>query len=262
VTLFKRGAAPEGDPSSYTTEPFTDDGVTHPVLRKGSGPAVVVLAELPGISPMLLGFADRLVELGFTAVVPHLFGTVSVDLFDTGPVNRVQVMATMIRACVSREFTALVAGRTPPIARWLRALAAQEHARCGGAGIGVVGMCFTGGFALAMAVHPSVLVPVLSQPPLPVPGLGRRARSIGCDDADVDAVARRCRTEGLPVLGLRFRDDMYVPKARFDVLAERLGERFIAVELDQADGNPDGPLPHRHSVLTGDLIDEPGQPTR
>jgi dienelactone hydrolase len=257
-----RARAPVGDPSSYTTEQFSHAGVSHPVLRKGGGPAVVVLSEIPGITPMLLGFADRLVGMGCTAVLPHLFGTVGVDLFDRSPANLARVVAVTVRTCVSREFAALAAGRTPPVARWLRGLAVHEHARCGGPGVGVVGMCFTGGFALAMAVHPTVLAPVLSHPSLPVIGLGRRARSINCGDADLDAVARRCQMQGLEVLGLRFREDGFVPEGRFEFLTERLGDRFVAVELHQADGHPDGPLRHRHSVLTGDLIDEPGEATR
>jgi dienelactone hydrolase len=251
-----------GDASSYDRGSFTVDGVSHPVLRKGKGPAVIVMAEIPGISPMLLGFGDRLVDLGCTAVLPHLFGTVGVDLFDRSPAVVARMVTATVRACVSREFTALAAGRTAPITRWLRALAVAEHARCGGPGVGVVGMCFTGGFALAMAVEPAVVAPVLSQPSLPLIGVGRRARSINCDEADLEAVAARCVAEGLDVLGLRFREDLFVPRGRFEFLAERLGDRFIAVELDQADGHPQGPLCHRHSVLTGDLIDEPGEPTR
>src|SRR5512143_2281290 len=153
------------------------------------------------------------------------------------------------QVCISREFLVFAAGRTSPVVAWLRELAAAEHRRCGGPGVGVVGMCFSGGFAVAMAVDPRVLAPVAAQPSLPVPVTRSRRRAIDCSPADLDAVARRCDREGLRVLGLRFGGDPFVPAERFALLKERLGDGFIAVELDPADRNPDGPLPWPHAVL-------------
>lgn len=249
-------AAPTGDLTTFTSAPFTAGGTTHQVFRKGSGPAVLVITEMPGISPMVLGFADRVVALGCTAVLPDLFGEAGAP-----PDKQLRAMATIVRTCVSREFTALAAGRASPVVDWLRALGASEHERCGGPGIGVVGMCFTGGFALALATDARVLAPVLSQPSLPFP-IGRaRRRSIDASPAEVATVAERCAAEGLTVLGLRFEGDRFVPRERFDYLREQLGDGFVAVELAQADGHPDGPLGWRHSVLTGDLVDLPGTPT-
>ena len=66
---------------------------------------------------------------------------------------------------------------------------------------------------------------------------------------------------GLQVLGLRFKGDRLVPGERFDFLRRELGDAFLAIELDDADANPDTPLPP-HSVVTEHLIDEPGSPTR
>jgi dienelactone hydrolase len=163
--------------------------------------------------------------------------------------------------CISREFTLFVTGRASPITRWLRALARHEHARAGGPGVGMIGMCVSGGFALAAATDPVVLAPVLSQPSLPA-GSKRAAASIDCSSEDLAVVAGRCTREGLRVLGLRFEGDPHVPAARFAFLKEKLGDGFVAVELPQSAGHPLGPLPERHSVLTGDLIDAPGEPTR
>ncbi|WNG47681.1 dienelactone hydrolase [Archangium minus] len=254
--------APEGDLSTFAREVFTHERVSHGIFRKGRGPAVLIISEMPGISPQVLGFADRVVALGCTAVLPDLFGTAGRDPLVKGLGTRLYALTTFARVCISREFTALATGRSSPVVTWLRALAAQEHARCGGPGVGVVGMCFTGGFALAMAADSRVLAPVLSQPSLPLPIAERQRRSIDCDPATLEAVAGRCAGEGLRVLGLRFKEDPFVPKERFDFLRERLGEGFVAVELAQADGNPAGPLPKHHSVLTADLIDAPGEPTR
>ena len=125
-------------------------------------------------------------------------------------------------------------------------------------------MCYMGGFALTMAVDGHVLAPVLSQPSLPVALTKKQKASIDTTDADLEIVSQRCANEGLRVLGLRFKNDPFVPDARFSFLKERLGDGFVAVELHQCDGNPASAMRRlrHHSVLTGDLVDEPGEPTR
>jgi dienelactone hydrolase len=263
VTDRKFTTAPEGDLESFTVTPFSHDGATHDVYHKGDGPAVIVITEMPGISPMVLGFADRVVALGCSAVVPDLFGTAGRDpTAGTALQNTMNGLRPMAGACISREFTVFATGRTSRVIGWLRALAALEHDRAGGPGVGVVGMCFTGGFALAMAVDRRVVAPVLSQPSLPLPVTKRRKGTIDCSPAELDIVAGRCAAEGLRVLGLRFEGDPFVPAERFAFLRKRLGDGFVAVELDQADGNPAEVLKNHHSVLTGGLVDEPGEPTR
>ena len=201
--------------------------------------------------------------LGCTAVLPDLFGEAGRNPELGSKLSQGgYVMKTFTSICISREFTAFALGQASPIINWLRALAHQEHERCGGPGVGAVGMCFTGGFALAMAVDPLVIAPVLSQPSNPIGITKSRKRSIDASNADIEVVRGRCVNEGLKVLGLRFEGDPFVPKERFDFLHERLGDGFISVELTQADGHPDSPMAKHHSVLTGDLIDEPGEPTR
>jgi dienelactone hydrolase len=263
ATTTAKRRAPIGDLATFERYGFTDDGVTHDVFRKGTGPAVVVITEMPGISPMVLGFADRVVALGCTAVLPDLFGEAGRDPEGGGKAGAAGYgLRSMGGACISREFSVLAAGRSSPVVTWLRALAHQEHERAGGPGVGVVGMCFTGGFALALAVDDLVLAPVMSQPSLPVPlGTARKA-SVDTSDADLELIRGRCDAEGLRVLGLRFDGDPFVPRERFAFLSERLGDGFVAVELRQEDGHPDGFLGKHHSVLTGDLVDEPGEPTR
>lgn len=254
--------APEGDLTTYACDTFARGGVAHPVYRKGSGPAVVVITEMPGISPHVLGFADRLVALGFTATLPQLFGTPGFDPTRASTPARLRSAAgALYTVCVSREFTMLATGRSSPVVDWLRALAVHEHARCGGPGVGAIGMCFTGGFALAMATEPRVLVPVLSQPSLPLGITARHRRTIDCGPRELAIVADRCAREDLQVLGLRFDGDPLVPAERFAFLRERLGDGFVAVELEQRAGHPDELLKKHHSVLTGGLVDAPGEPT-
>ena len=240
--------------SEYTEETFAYDGRERRVFRRGSGPAVVVIAEIPGITPAVVAFADRVVELGCTAVLPHLFGTPGKG------VTVANALRALGPACVSREFTIMATGRTSPVVTWLRALGRHEHERCGGPGIGVVGMCLTGGFALGMAVDDRVLAPVASQPGLPVGITKAQRRDVGLSPEDLAAVAARGPEAG--VLGLRFTCDRMSPPERFARLRDELGEAFVGVEIDSGPGNAHGIGRTAHSVLTEHLVDEPGHPTR
>lgn len=246
-----------GDLSGYEKGRFSHGGKTRDVYRRGSGPAVLVLAEMPGITPKVIDFADRVVDLGCTAVLPHLFGIPGAE-----PTAGRTVKA-IAPACVSKEFSAWATGKTSPVVEWCKALARQEHESCGGPGVGVVGMCFTGNFALAMLPEPVVTAPVMSQPSLPLGFTKKAKRALYLSDEDLGKVKARMETEpDLCVLGLRFSADRLVPRARFQHLREALGDRFVAVEIDSSKGNPHGHPRIAHSVLTEHLIDEPGQPTR
>lgn len=249
--------APAGfDPlDDFERTPYTALGSTRQVYRKGSGPAVIVISEMPGITPEVAGFARKVAGLGLTAVMPHVFGE------DGRPFSPGYVAGSMARACISREFTILAKRRTSPVVAWLRALAKDEHARCGGPGVGAVGMCFTGGFALAMMVDDVMIAPVLSQPSLPGPVTAARKRALGLSEADARRVAERAAA-GVCVLGLRFTGDPMAPHERFEALHELLGDAFVGVEIDSSPGNPYGHRKGAHSVLTEDLDDRPGTPTR
>ncbi|MGQ0431789.1 MAG: dienelactone hydrolase family protein [Microthrixaceae bacterium] len=246
-----------GDLGTYDKSTFTWAGKQRDVYRRGSGPAVLVLAEMPGITPAVIDFADRVVALGCTAVLPHLFGIPGAKM------TLGTTLRAMPPACVSKEFGAWATGKTSPIVEWCKALARHEHERCGGPGVGVVGMCFTGNFALAMLPDTSVVAPVMSQPSLPL-GLSKKAkRALYLSPDDLIKVQDRMAVEpDLCVLGLRFTDDKLVPAERFAHLREALGDRFVGVEIDSSKGNPHGNPRMAHSVLTEHLVDEPGHPTR
>jgi len=210
--------------AGWTRGSHTHDGVTHPTFRKGSGPGVVVVHELPGITPKVVGFADEVVSAGFTVVLPELFGRTG------APGTVTQVLKVLPRVCVSNEFTKLATGETTPVAGWLRSLARALHADAGGPGVGALGMCFTGGFALAMMVDDSVVAPVVCQPSAPFAIGRRRGADLNLSSADLDVVRRRAEA-GCPVLGLRFEKDP-ATGTRFTRLREELGDRFTAVELE------------------------------
>jgi dienelactone hydrolase len=215
----------------------------------------MVISEIPGITPRVADFARRVVDEGFTAVMPHLFG-------DPGrEPSAGYAVRSIAPACVSHEFAAFALRKASPVTVWLRALARSMHEELGGPGVGVVGMCFTGGFALAMMVDEAVLAPVLSQPSQPFPVTARHRRDLGISDADLARVKGRV-ADGVCVLGLRFTGDRFVPAERFQRLREELGDGFVAVEIDSSPGNQWNIPKNAHSVLTEHLVDEPGHPTR
>jgi dienelactone hydrolase len=239
----------------YEKTRFTALGLTKDLYRMGTGPAVIVISEMPGITPEVADFGRKVAGVGCTAVMPHLFGD------DGRPMSGGYMARSLAQACISREFTLLAKKKASPITTWLRALAADEHTRCGGPGVGAVGMCFTGGFALAMMVDDIMIAPVLSQPSLPFPVSASNRRDLGISDQDLAAVKARA-AGGTCLLGLRFTGDKASPPERFAHLREELGDAFISVELDSSPGNPYGHPKGAHSVLTGHLDDRPGTPTR
>lgn len=240
----------------FEMTPFTSStGRTRDVYRRGAGPAVMIIHEVPGITPLVAEFARRVADRGMTAVLPNLLGTPG------RPATFGYVLSSFARACVSREFTVLATNRTSPIVAYLRELATNEHARCGGPGVGAVGMCLTGGFALAMSVDPIVVAPVLSQPSLPLPTNAARRRSLGLSDDDFVKVRRRV-ADDLCVMGLRFSGDAKSPGDRFERLRHELGPNFIGVEIDSSPSNPWGYPKNAHSVLTEHYSDVEGSPTR
>lgn len=228
------------------------------LVRREDGalaPAVVVMHEIPGITPPVAAFAVRLAEEGFSVYLPHLFGEVG------RPLSAAYALGQMARACISREFSMFEAGRSSPITSWLRALCRHASAESGGRPVGALGMCLTGNFALSLVVDDVVAAPVLSQPSLPVPlGPDHRA-DLHVSDDELARLRARARG-GLRVLGLRFTEDPLCPGERFRRLERELGDGFEPIEIDSRPGNPHGIPRIAHSVLTNDLVDRAGHPTR
>ncbi len=240
---------------NFETTQFTFDGKIRDVFRRGSGPAVIVIHEVPGITPQVAAFANRVADAGFTVYLPHLFGV------PMKPVSMGYIVTTFARCCISREFRVLAEHASSPIVDWLRALAREAHARCGGPGVGAVGMCLTGNFALAMMLDAPMLAPVLSQPSLPLPITAAKKQALHVSDAELAAAHRKIDESGARILGLRFHQDPACPAQRFETLRRQFGSAFEAIEIDPRCANPAAPRP-AHSVLTNHLIDEAGQPTR
>jgi dienelactone hydrolase len=233
------------------------DRVAKRVHVAGAGPGVIVMAEMPGISPHMSRFARWVRDAGFTVYMPSLFGRDgAVPKADEGAV-------AFQRACVSAEFRAFAANQSSPVTQWLRSLARLAHSECGGPGVGAIGMCFTGNFALTMMLEPSMLAPVLSQPSLPL----REPAGIEIAPEEIAAVRERLEREDLTVLAYRFEGDQICRAERFAAYAAALGDRFVGRVLPDASANQDvAPffaryVPQPHSVVTQNLIDQAGQPT-
>ncbi|MGH2865250.1 MAG: dienelactone hydrolase family protein [Solirubrobacteraceae bacterium] len=236
---------------------ITLEEVTKVVHVAGEGPAVVVMAEMPGISPHVARFSRWVRDAGFTVYMPSLFGR-------DGALPTVQDgTAVLQRACVSAEFRAFAGNGSSPVTVWLRSLARLAHAECGGPGVGAIGMCFTGNFALTMMLEPATLAPVLSQPSLPLDD----PAALESAPEELAEIRRRLEREDLTVLAFRFEGDRHCRAQRFAAYSEALGDRFLERVLPDGAANPTPPpffehvVASPHSVLTAHLIDEAGQPT-
>lgn len=241
----------------FDARSVTFGSATKVVLVSGNGPAVVVMPEMPGISPHVARFARWVRDAGFTVYLPSLFGR------DGAVPTTEDGSAVMQRACVSAEFRAFGANRTSPVTRWLRALAAAAHEECGGPGVGAVGMCFTGNFALTMTLEASVLAPVLCQPSLPLDD----PAGLEIAPDDLRAVRDRLDRDDLTVLAYRFAGDKWCRAERFAAYSAALGERFVSTELPDSAADSTPPqffadvVASPHSVVTAHLIDAAGEPT-
>ncbi|AGC43234.1 hypothetical protein MYSTI_01903 [Myxococcus stipitatus DSM 14675] len=259
-TLTPRRNIEEDDSlDDFQPREVTLSGETRKVHVSGSGPAVIVMAETPGISPRVARFARWVREAGFTVWMPSLFGK------DGAVPTAKEGKAVIDRLCISKEFRALGGNASSPITVWLRALAAHAHAECGGPGVGAIGMCTTGNFALSMMLEKSVLAPVLAQPSLPLDEPG----GVNISTEEMEVVRQRLEKEDLSVLAYRFEGDAYCKAERFAAYQKGLGERFHGRVLPDSAAGPKSPrpddffryIPTPHSVLTVHLVDEAGSPT-
>lgn len=241
----------------FASRDITLESASKRVHVAGSGPAVIVMTEMPGISPHVARFSRWVRDAGFTVYMPSLFGR------DGAVPDAEEGAAVFRRACVSAEFRAFAGNGSSPVTRWLRALSRQAHEECGGPGVGAIGMCFTGNFALSMMLEPSMLAPVLSQPSLPMDD----PAGIESPADEMAQVRQRLERDDLTVLAYRFEGDRFCMAERFAAYSKALGDRFIARTLPDSAANRDVPpffaqhVACPHSVVTAHLIDEADQPT-
>ncbi len=256
-TLRQDDPLDDFDRRQITLDGLADDGATKVVYVAGRGPAVIVMTEMPGISPDVARFARWVRDAGFSVYMPSLFGR------DGAVPEAEEGKAVFQRACVSAEFRAFAANASSPVTQWLRSLARLAHDECGGPGVGAIGMCFTGNFALTMMLEPSMLAPVLSQPTLPL----NDPSGLHIAPEELAEVQQRLEEDDLTVLAYRFEGDRFCTAQRFAAYAEALGDRFVPRVLPDSAANGDLPpffeqvVGCPHSVVTAHLIDAAGEPT-
>lgn len=239
----------------FETQSFDLLGVTREVFLRGNGPAVIVMTEVPGITPPVAAFARRVADAGFRVYLPQFIGTPGREMT---PAYAAQSLA---KVCISREFRVLAVHASSPLVDWMRALAREAHAACGGPGVGAVGMCVTGNFALAMMLDAPVIAPVLSQPSLPVGPLPAQRAGLHVSTMEIEAAKDKIRTQDARILALRFEGDLLCPGERFQRLRETFGDAVETIEIPARHARKGTGTP-AHSVLTTHLIDAEGEPTR
>ncbi len=229
------------DKRVFTAPLDTGHLVTHDVYEKGAGPVVIIIQELPGIGRQTLNLADQFVRNGYRAVLPHLFG----------PLGRISLLGNTARVlCMRREFRIFEANRTSPIVAWLRALCADAKNRYEVPGVGVIGMCLTGNFAISLMADDAVLGGVASQPSLPI----RKQDDLHMSASDVREVRDAIDQKGY-ALAYRFEADKLCTAEKFDGYARHFNDDAERIQLVTLPGKG-------HSVLTLDFNDDQGQPTR
>lgn len=210
---------------------FSSGGITHPVYSAGAGAPVVVLHELPGMVEECLDLG-LILSKQFRVHLPLLFGEP----------GKSSMAANVLRICISREIHMFSTNGPGPLLDWTRALCRKLKADAGVAGVGVIGMCLTGGFALALVADESVLAPVVGQPSLPI--LVHKA-ALGLSEADANAVQARAAALGPNcVLGLRYAGDRIAPAERIETIRKLIGPAF---DYQEFPGNDHATLTvHRH----------------
>ncbi|MCP4005768.1 MAG: dienelactone hydrolase [bacterium] len=226
--------------SEFAAPIASGDMVHHDVYTRGSGPVVVIVQELPGIGPETLSLADRFIESGFRVALPHLFG----------PLGKVSLVGNMLRVfCIRREFHLFQNNATSPIVDWLKALCRKLRTDYTVSGVGVIGMCLTGNFAISLMADDSVLASVASQPSLPL----MNKHALHMSEAEVDQVRTRLDEHG-PMLAYRFEGDVLCKADKFDAIDSAFNDDIERVRLTTLPGKG-------HSVFTLDFADA-GEPTR
>jgi dienelactone hydrolase len=230
--------------------PFTHGSITHDVYFEGDGPAVVLMHELPGMSPGCLRAAEKIANAGFKVYLPLFFGHPGQYSVADG------VFSTVF--CVRHEFDIFTSNGHSPIADWLRELCRKVDADCGNRGVGLIGMCLTGNVVLSVMLEPAVRVPVMCEPALPF----FHAAALGVPEADVQQA--KVRAVDAPILAYRFETDTKCPKQRFATLRATFGNNIATTEIPTGPENPFDIPKGAHSVLTGDYPhqDDPNHPVQ
>ncbi len=236
-------AVADAFPAGYERCEFEHGGLTRDVYCSPRiGPAVILIHEAGGLNMRTMDVAERLTQVGLSVVLPVLIDR------PRRSTSVLQLGRNMVGICTAAEFAAFAKGGSTPIANWLRALARREQRLAGGPGGGVIGMCFSGGFALATVTEPAVAAAVASQPALPFPLPGRRT-ALGLSPRELDIVTSAA-DKGFCIRSLRYQRDYKSPGARMRFIEEIFPNASV-VEIRTWN-------PRKHSVLVDGARADPG----
>lgn len=218
------------------------DELSYTVYHRGEGKPVVLIQELPGIGQEMLRLADEFVEKGYQVFMPHLFG----------PIGKLSMGGNMVRVmCMRKAFSLFATNKSSPIVDWLKACCQHVRDLTQTSGVGVIGMCLTGNFAITLIGDDSVLAAVASQPAMPFSG----QKHLHMSSEDIAAAKAAIDQKGA-VQALRFEDDPLSTATKFKCFHEAFNDDGVErVQLKVMPGKG-------HSVLTTDFVNEAGHPTR
>jgi dienelactone hydrolase len=227
--------------------------ISHSVYKTGVGPGVLIMHELPGMTPQCVSLAERIRTEGFCVYLPLFFGQ---------PGQRLNLLTSsfqLLRLCIRREFYCLAKNQTSPISEWLRALCRKIHEECGGNGVGAIGMCLTGNLVIPLMLEPSVLAPIACQPAVPFAFNTSLSCSLGVSHRDLSMAAQRSKS--VTLYGYRFATDRICPAQRFQTLAKTMGSGFVGITIPTGPDSPFHIKNSSHAVFTEAFVDDPNHPT-
>jgi len=239
--------------SQFTKRRFCHLGEEKDVFVAGKGPIVVLLQESPNPTPEIFELGLRLVKNAYRVYIPHFFGT------PNEPFSFSNAVANVIHLCIHREFAVFASRKSSPITNWLRAFCVDIQRAEEKEGIGLIGMCLTGNFALALLAEKWMLAPVLSQPSLPYAIFKNLSKGLHVEDQVIQQAKQR---EDLEILAFRFTHDFLCPKLRFSQLRSTFGSAFQGIEINSGPFNGHSIPLRAHSVLTRDFVNKHGHPTK
>src|SRR5438034_3895056 len=114
VSMRNRSIHADDPLEDFVRREITRDGAAKVVYVAGTGPAVIVMTEMPGISPHVARFARWIRDAGFTVWMPNLFGVPG------RPLSMGYTLASMVKGCISTEFWAFAANMSSPVTQWLQ----------------------------------------------------------------------------------------------------------------------------------------------
>jgi dienelactone hydrolase len=226
-----------GPPCDGTLAGFTPVTGLPRTLQTGdaSHPPVVLLHELPGLTPADLALGYCLAGRELHVYVPVLFGEPGQDNGILG----------YFQSCATREFECSKLSTSSSVLDRIEQVVEHAH-KVAGRGVGVIGMCLTGIFPLALLRNRHVRAAVVCQPTLPFSLLARGPAGAQIDNLGLgqDDLVAALRSD-VSFLAVRYAQDRLCPEGRMKKIETTFGDRVAVIRIPTD-------APKRHSTLAAD----------